>query len=159
MLPSRSSAIRSGSIRRSSGGRFLRKMGYLLGCKPSEARFQKYQTDLIAMKGHNTLALLEWLVGGVLDEWLHGDPDVAQTMLMLAFVSIDQSVVDSGRWHNTMLFTGAREIPWGHILRERVKVEGDKDQKYSQLADPAWVAAIAGYKKDQEALGKRLGKN
>ena len=134
----------------------VRRMSGLLGVKPSEFRSRSYLETFACMKDHKTLAMLEWMIGGCLDSFASGKHDQGMAELLLLFVSIEQVCIDGGKWHNGFLLSCSREVPWGLLLREETPqaASGEK-RKWSAAIPEGWIAAISGWRKDQDRLSKR----
>ena len=96
----------------------LRRLSSLLGVKPSEFRARSYLETFACFKDHKTLAMLEWMLGGIIDSFMAGRQDQGFAELLLLFVSIEQTCIDGGKWQNSFLLSCSREVPWGLLLRE-----------------------------------------
>ena len=136
----------------------LRRLSSLLGVKPSEFRARSYLETFACFKDHKTLAMLEWMLGGIIDSFMAGRQDQGFAELLLLFVSIEQTCIDGGKWQNSFLLSCSREVPWGLLLREETPqaASGEK-RKWSPAIPEGWIAAISGWRKDQDRLSKRAG--
>ena len=80
-----------------------------------------------------------------------GKWSMAEAVLMLLMVALEQACLDRGRWTMAWLLTHLPEPPWTQLSQVPPV---DPLRPFGRLAEPAWTAAAMAYVKDAAALSE-----
>ena len=124
----------------------------------SKQKLDGFEFDLwfervIACDDHRTLGMLLYLVGQIVQDLLGGQSDEALCDALLLVASLEQCILDSGKWHTAYPLTLAPDVPWSHVMRKPTKLGGSAvERQFSRSVPESWIQAITKHRKGTHAM-------
>ena len=116
-----------------------------------------YAKNRLCLLKQRGLGYATWIFAAIWRANRRNQHEEVRRLSLMALMAIEQAQLD-GNWKTAWELMALKPPPFADW--ERMSLESERrDHAHSTMADPSWIAAVAGKARDEEALKKRRGEN
>ena len=125
-----------------------------------ELRFRRFFRKCVKVQGHRSWAIAMWLLAGALDSLIQETEEEREKgigLAILMFMSLHQTIIDGGAWHNSWDLSLAADFPWTEVNHPDQDGGLGVSSKFTPLASQELRSVVASYRKDMKAVAESTG--